>query len=171
MAAVKLEQYLTSILNSTKADTNEVRLRPGNRDLDLLAVALENHNVGVHRYQTSNALLLYAAQGRTHVAINGQDYLLVAGNIVLLQGKSSYEVQRQSPGDLLVKLELSAQVDLRQLFGGSMRLEGPEKQAVQEVEDALRTNRLLYLKCTPMSVSVQLLKKVINEYLNQNLFA
>ena len=63
MAAVKLEQYLASVLDSTNADTNEVRLKPGNKAFNLFRVYLENHNTGIHRYQTSNPTILYEAEG------------------------------------------------------------------------------------------------------------
>ncbi|MEB3365087.1 hypothetical protein SDC49_20630 [Lactobacillus sp. R2/2] len=37
MAAVKLEQYLASVLDSKKSDTNEIRIKPGNEDFNLFS--------------------------------------------------------------------------------------------------------------------------------------
>lgn len=35
MAAVKLEQYLASIIDAARSDTNEVKIKPGNSNFDL----------------------------------------------------------------------------------------------------------------------------------------
>jgi len=107
MATVKQEQYLTSVIDATTSDSNEIRLSPGSNDFDLFTINLENHNGGVHRYQTTGLTILYEAVGTTKTKINGQAFTISAGNIILLQKKSEYEVEKQGKKDLLVKIELS----------------------------------------------------------------
>lgn len=170
MAAVKLEQYLASILESSSSDSNEVSIKPGNKNFDLFMAHLENHNTGIHRYQTTNTTILYEVEGTAKVKINGQILTLATGNIVLLQAKCEYEVTKQDKKDILVKLEFNSQLDWQSFFGKSSILNAQEKHAVQQVTDALATNLLLSLKCSQMSQTAQLMKKIIDEYLNQNMF-
>lgn len=170
MAAVKLAQYLASILNSTNSDTNELRLK-AEGNFDLFRVYLENHNTGVHRYQTTNAMIFYEAGGKSNIKIHGQDFALKVGNIVFLPAKSDYEVQKQTKTDVLVKLDLNSKYDLQYFLGNIVHDEPREERAVKQIISSLQTNRLLYLKSTPISKSAQLMNKIIDEYLNQNLFA
>ncbi|MDF7672863.1 AraC family transcriptional regulator [Lactobacillus sp. ESL0701] len=170
MAAVKLAQYLASILSSTNSDTNELRLK-AEGNFDLFTVYLENHNTGVHRYQTTNAMIFYEAGGKSNIKIHGQDLVLNVGNIVFLPAKSDYEVQKQTKTDVLVKLDLNSKYDLQYFLGNIVNHESREEQAVKQIVSSLRTNRLLYLKSTPISKSAQLMNRIIDEYLNQNLFA
>lgn len=170
MVTVKIEQYLASVLDSTKSDTNEVKLQAGNHDLDLCTIFLENHNTGIHRYQTSEITILYEASGKSKIRVNGQDMVIDAGNIVLLLSKSSYEVFKQDKNDILVKLEYNAHLDCRYFLGENSLLNNLEKETVENITDTLKTRRLLYLKCTLMSKSAHLMRGIIDEYLNQSLF-
>ncbi|MDF7682818.1 AraC family transcriptional regulator [Lactobacillus sp. ESL0679] len=171
MAAVKLAQYLASILSSTNSDTNELRLKAVGSNFDLFTVYLENHNTGVHRYQTTNAMIFYEAGGKSNIKIHGQDFELGVGNIVFLPAKSDYEVQKQTKNDVLVKLDLNSKYNLQYFLGNITNKESREEQAIEQVISKLRVNRLLYLKSTPISKSAQLMNRIIDEYLNQNLFA
>ncbi|BDR59844.1 helix-turn-helix transcriptional regulator [Lactobacillus xylocopicola] len=171
MVAVKLEQYLASILASAKNDTNEVYLEPGNKNLDLLTIFLEKHNQNTHRYQATNAIMLYVAEGTARIKVNGQAFLVEAGNLVLLQNKSNYEIESQNSGDLLVKLVFNSNLTYQNLFAKLASGAEREQQAVEQVLTVLRAKGLLYLKSTRVSQPAQLLKKIIDEYLNQSLFA
>lgn len=170
MAAVKLEQYLASVLDSTNADTNEVRLKPGNKAFNLFRVYLENHNTGIHRYQTSNPTILYEAEGMAKTKINGQNLTLKAGNLLFLQEKCGYEVEKQGKNDLLVKLEFSSKVNCADFWGEKATLNSREQKIAEQLVQILKTKRLLSLRCSQMSRPSQLMKKVIDEYLNHNLF-
>ncbi|MCO6533755.1 helix-turn-helix transcriptional regulator [Lactobacillus sp.] len=170
MAAVKLEQYLASVLDSTNADTNEVRLKPGNKAFNLFRVYLENHNAGIHRYQTSNPTILYEAEGMAKTKINGQNLTLKAGNLLFLQEKCGYEVEKQEKNDLLVKLEFSSKVNCADFLGEKATLNSREQKVAEQLIQILKTKRLLSLRCSQMSRPSQLMKKVIDEYLNHNLF-
>lgn len=171
MVAVKLEQYLASILDSTTSDTNELRLKPGNEDFNLFTVYLENHNTGLHRYQTSNAAMLFEAAGTAKTKINGHNFLLKPGNIVFLQERCEYEVEKQDKNDILVKLEFNSKLNYHFFLGTNITLGTQEKKVVKQVTEALKLHRLLNLKSSQLSRSAQLMKKVIDEYLNDNLFS
>lgn len=170
MAAVKLEQYLASILDSTNAETNEVRLKPGSKNFNLFTVYLENHNTGIHRYQTTNPTILYEADGTAKIQVNGQNLVLKAGNMLFLQEKCVYEVEKQNKNDLLVKLEFNSQLYHQLFFGETATFSSREQEVGEQISHTLKTNRLLSLKCSPMSRSSQLMKKVVDEYLKHNLF-
>lgn len=170
MAAVKLEQYLASILDSTASDTNELRLKPGNKDFNLFTIYLENHNTGLHRYQTSNTAMLFEATGTAKAKINGHTFLLKPGNIVLLQEKSEYEIEKQDKNDILVKLEFNFKMNYHFFLGTNTVLGAQEKKMLKQVSEALKLNRLLNLKSSQLSRPAQLMKKIIDEYLNDNLF-
>jgi len=77
MAAVKLEQYLASVLDSKKSDTNEIRIKPGNEDFNLFSAFLENRNTGIHRYQTTGLTILYLAKGAVKTRIKLRNLLWV----------------------------------------------------------------------------------------------
>ena len=170
MAAVKLEQYLASILDSTKSDTNEVKIKPKNINFDLFRVFLENRNTGVHRYQTTASTILYEAQGSVKARINDQDFLLKAGNIVFLQRKSNYEILQQGENDILVKLEFNRNFKMLDFLGNYSVMDSREKKVFKAITDAYNQKRLLFLNGTALSISANALKKVIDEYLNQDLY-
>lgn len=168
MAAVKLEQYLASILSATNEDTNELCLQAGS-NFNLFTTYLENHNTGLHRYQTATAMLLYAAGGQTNLQVNGQTFALETGNLILLMPKCDYEIGKQAKRDILVKLEFKADVQksLIKLAANEPR----EKQIVEQLRNNLKVNRLLYLKSTPLAQPAQIIERIIDEYLKHNLFS
>ena len=170
MAAVKLEQYLASILDSTKSDTNEVKIKPKNINFDLFRVFLENRNTGVHRYQTTASTILYEARGSVKARINDQNFLLKAGNIVFLQRKSNYEILQQGENDILVKLEFNRNFKMLDFLGNYSVMDSREKKVFKAITDAYNQKRLLFLNGTALSISANALKKVIDEYLNQDLY-
>lgn len=170
MAAVKLEQYLASILDSTKSDTNEVKIKPKNINFDLFRVFLENRNTGVHRYQTTASTILYEARGSVKARINDQNFLLKAGNIVFLQRKSNYEILQQGENDILVKLEFNRNFKMLDFLGNYSVMDSREKKVFKAITDAYNQKRLLFLNGTALSISANVLKKVIDEYLNQDLY-
>ena len=170
MATVKQEQYLTSVIDATTSDSNEIRLSPGSNDFDLFTINLENHNGGVHRYQTTGLTILYEAVGTTKTKINGQAFTISAGNIILLQKKSEYEVEKQGKKDLLVKIELSQRLSEQFTLKKKQYFSEQEKAVIDHISKLMTTNRLLNLNCSAMSRSAQIMKKIIDEYLNQDLF-
>ncbi|WEV39724.1 helix-turn-helix transcriptional regulator [Lactobacillus sp. ESL0681] len=171
MAVVKLEQYLLSILHATTADTNELRLNSGNKNFDLFTILLENHNTGVHRYQASSYQLLYVAAGEIKIKVDNYEYRLKPGNMLFLLNKCEYEVQQQTNSGVLVKLEFSLQ-KLGQYFPGNTGSRtASEREIIKQLEQKLEQQRFLYLKNTELSEPVQLINKIIDEYLQANLFA
>lgn len=171
MAAVKLEQYLASVLDSKKSDTNEIRIKPGNEDFNLFSAFLENRNTGIHRYQTTGLTILYLAKGAVKTRINAQELTLGAGNIIFLQKKCNYEILKPSHKDILVKLEFDSNLTMQDFLGDYSKLNREEKGLLKKITTAFDQKRLLSMSGTPMSKSAHLVKKVIDEYLNQNLFA
>ena len=170
MAAVKLEQYLASVIDAARSDTNEVKIKPGNSNFDLFIAFLENRNTGIHRYQTTGLTILYEATGSTKVRINSQDFMLNDGNIIFLQKKSNYEILKPGSKDILVKLEFDPNIDVRNFFDNLTVMNNYEKKLLKKINTTFEQKRLLGLNGTLMSESAHLLKKIINEYLNYDLF-
>ena len=170
MAAVKLEQYLASIIDAARSDTNEVKIKPGNSNFDLFIAFLENRNTGIHRYQTTGLTILYEAKGSTKVRINSQDFMLNDGNIFFLQKKSNYEILKPGSKDILVKLEFDPNIDVRNFFDNLTVMNNYEKKLLKKINTTFEQKRLLGLNGTLMSESAHLLKKIIDEYLNHDLF-
>lgn len=169
MAAVKLEQYLASILDSTSLDTNEIRLKPEGH-FNLLQAYLENHNSGIHRYQTSKPTLLYAATGSTKINTNRQNTELEHGNLLILLDKCDYEVEKQDKSAILVKFELRAELAEKFFPGDLSSFNAKEQKVLRQIRTALKTDRSIKLNCSSMSQTSQVMRQIIDEYLKQNLF-
>ena len=156
MAAVKLEQYLASIIDAARSDTNEVKIKPGNSNFDLFIAFLENRNTGIHRYQTTGLTILYEAKGSTKVRINSQDFMLNDGNIIFLQKKSNYEILKPGSKDILVKLEFDPNIDVRNFFDNLTVMNNYEKKLLKKINTTFEQKRLLGLNGTLMSESAHL---------------
>ena len=170
MAAVKLEQYLASIIDAARSDTNEVKIKPGNSNFDLFIAFLENRNTGIHRYQTTGITIFYEAKGSTKVRINSHDFILNDCNIIFLQKKSNYEILKPGSKDILVKLEFDPNIDVQNFFDNLTVMNNYEKKLLKKINTTFEQKRLLGLNGTLMSESAHLLKKIIDEYLNHDLF-
>lgn len=170
MSAVKLEQYLASVLAAQDVVSNEVQLKAGNSNFAIFKAYLENHNTGIHRYQTTSTTILYAVSGKTQIRNNDRELELKSGNIMILRRKCEYEVQTQLKADVLLKLELNSNLNFKTSLFNPEMLTASEQKVINQVYDTLKTSQLLYLKSSSISQSAQLLKEIIDEYLNHNLF-
>ncbi|RMC26018.1 MULTISPECIES: helix-turn-helix transcriptional regulator [unclassified Lactobacillus] len=170
MVAFKLEQYLASILDAVDVDSNEVQLKVGNSSFDIFTAYLENRNAGIHRYQTTNTTILYEITGKTKIRNNGRELKLGPGNIMILRRKCEYDVQTQLKGNVLLKLEFNSNLNFKTFLINAGVLDPSERNVINNVHDTLKTRQLLYIKSSPISKPAQLLKEIIDEYLNQNMF-
>ncbi|RMC41952.1 AraC family transcriptional regulator [Lactobacillus sp. ESL0236] len=167
MTAARLEQYLASVLQVISTDTNEVCLKPVNSTFDLFTIYLENHNTGLHRYQTARQTIIFMVAGTINIKINGKNIRLATGNSVFLEPKCEYDVPRQTKEDIIVKFEFTNHLNF---LNAIAKFNDDEQKIVSQIKLSLKTERLLYLKNSKLAKPTQLMRRIVDEYLNQNLF-
>ena len=171
MAAVALDQYLTSILRSNTKDTNELKLKSGNTNFDLFTIYLENHNQGLHRYTNDVSTILFLVSGDLTIKSGEKILPMRAGNVLLLTEKCKYEVQSQSDDAVLVKLKFKPGFKYRDFFKNFAYKGSREEKIIKQIISSLENEYVLWLKNNQITRSSQVMQHIITGYLNENLFS
>lgn len=170
MAAVALDQYLASILNSNTDDTNELKLKSGNKNFDLFTIYLENHNTGIHRYGKDVSTILYVVRGAVTVKSNEKTLLLKAGNVLLLIENCEYEIQNQTNDAVLTKLKFKPGFKYHVFFKKFACKDPQEYKVIKKIVNVLEKEHMLWLKNNQVTRPAQVMQNVVNGYLNDEIF-
>lgn len=171
MAAVALDQYLASVLKSSSADTNEIKLDAGNPDFDLFTIYLENHNTGIHRYRMDVSTILYVAKGTVTIKSGEKVISMKTGNVLLLTEGCKYEVVDQDDEAVLTKFKFAPGFKYREYFNDFSYKGKREIRIIDQITDSLENEHVLWLKNTQIAIASQVMQHIIGGYLNDELFA
>lgn len=171
MAAVALDQYLASIINSNKENTNEIRLKNGNPDFDLFSIYLENHNKGLHRYTNDVPTILYLVSGDAIIKSGEKILQMKAGNVLLMSGGCKYEIEHQGKDTVITKLKFPPAFTYRGFFKDFAYQGSKEERVIKEIVSSLNNEHVLWLKNNLITRAAQVMQHIINGYLNDELFA
>ncbi|MDF7637945.1 helix-turn-helix transcriptional regulator [Lactobacillus sp. ESL0791] len=164
-----LNQYLTSVLKASN-DVNELRLLAGTRAFDWFSVYLENHNAGIHRYRANTATLFYQVQGTANIKVNGKILTLGAGNLLLFNPRQEYEVVKQPAATILAKIKFKPSFNYQSFLENLVYQSAREDEIIAKLLTKLNQDGLLLFKNTQVSQPSQLMQKLLNDYLNDEVF-
>lgn len=171
MAAVALDQYLTSVLKSNSTDKNEIKLEAGNPNFDLFTIYLENHNTGVHRYRMDVSTILYVVKGTVTIKSGEKVIAMKSGNVLLLTEGSKYEISKQGKDTVLTKLKFKPGFRYRKYFNDFSYQGKDEVRVIKQIVDSLNNEHVLWLKNSQLTRASQVMQHIIGGYLNNDLFA
>lgn len=171
MAALALDQYLDSVLRSSRSEQNEIKLKPGQANFDLFSIYLENHNQGLHRYQNDVTTILYAVSGASTVQSGEKIIDMKAGNVLLLTADCHYAVKKQEAGNILAKIKFTPGFRYRRFFKDFAYQGSKEEKIIKEIIDSLDNEHVLWLKNNQVMRASQVMQHIIDGYLNDELFS
>lgn len=170
MAAVALDQYLTSVWRSHRDDKNEIKLPCGNQSFDLLTIYLENHNAGIHKYKHEVLTLAYVLKGTVTIKSGEKSLQMKAGNILILTESWQYEVQEQSSDAVFVKLKFRPGFKYRDFFEEFSCIKPREVSILNQIVASLDKEHVLWLKTNQITRSSQVMQHIVDGYLDDELF-
>lgn len=171
MSAVALDQYLISVLRSNMNDTNEIRLKNGNKNFDLFTIYLENDNEGLHRYTNDVSTIVYLVSGTAIIKSGEKSIKMKAGNVLLLVENCKYEVEKQSKDAIIVKVKFKPGFTYRGFFKDFGYKGSKESKIINQICQSLYNEHVLWLKNNQITRASQVMRHVIDGYLNDELFA
>lgn len=170
MAAVALDQYLTSVWRSHRDNKNEIKLPCGSPNFDLFTIYLENHNIGLHRYVNEAATIVYVVKGTVTLKSGEKSLEMKAGNFLLLTQSWQYEIQKQSDDAVLVKLKFSPGFEYRKFFKDLSCASKQEISIIDQILTILNKEHVLWLKTNQITHSSQVMQRIVDDYLANELF-
>lgn len=169
MAIFALNSYLRNTLKEQHEDIDELQLKPASEQFKLFTVFLENHNYNVHKHLETVPILLFMYEGSAIIKLKNKSFELAAGNVLLIKAGVLYEV-RQKSDSILTKFHFH-NFNFLELFN-QLHADNPTETDLQkQIIKRLDKEDFLWMKNTEVMRSVQYIKQMLIEYLNEDLFA
>lgn len=164
------DDYLARLVKNTKVTTNDFSIQRQTEIPSEFAIYLETHNGSVHRYQEGGNIL-FLESGEVSLKFHGQVLNLTAGNLVLINAGTEFEVYNQTAKTVLVKLKFKPTFSL-QAWLTSLQANSAEEVAISErILTSLQTQGYLCITTTRAMQAPQVMMTLINEYLNSDVFS
>lgn len=170
MAAVALDQYLMSVLKADMTGSSEVKLEAGNKDFDLFTIYLENHDTNIHHYRMDVSTIIYVVKGNVTIKSGEKSLLLRTGHVLLLTENSRYDVLDQSKGAIIVKMKFQPGFEYRRFFNDFAYKGTKEEEIISKIAHSLENEHVLWMKNNPLTRPSQIMRHIIDGYLNEELF-
>lgn len=170
MTAVALDQYLISVLEADMTGSNEVKLEAGNQDFDLFTIYLENRGTNIHHYRMDVSTIIYVVKGSVTIKSGEKILPLKTGHVLLLTENSRYDVLDQSDDAIIAKLKFQPGFEYRKFFKDFAYKGTKEEKIIAKITHSLDHEHVLWMKNNPLTRPSQIMRHVIDGYLNEELF-
>lgn len=170
MATFSLETYLSNILRNNHQEINELLVRPKNPNFNLYSLYLERQHPEWVSYTTDTASLFFCLTGELNFKAKEDEQKLVAGNLIFLEAKQQYDLAIADQQAILVKIKMQPGFTWKDQIDQQHLTLNQEKNLVATFEKGLLSPGYVCFKNTSVMWPTQILKQLISEYVNGNLF-
>ncbi|WP_297815881.1 AraC family transcriptional regulator [uncultured Lactobacillus sp.] len=170
MATFSLNSYIFDLLRNKRDQSNEVRIEPKDNNFSLYSLYVERQHPDSVSYRTDTPTLLMCINGEAKVFTKELTVKLEPGNIIFVNSEVNYAIQIDNSDALLIKFKMRPRYNWQSELVSLRLAHSQEKKLVALFLNQLKQNGYFCFKNTSVMWPSQILKELIQEYVNGSLF-
>lgn len=170
MSTSSLIEYFKSLLYNHGLQNTEVKIQPYDSNFTLYDLYVEAQHDNVIKYKEKKPAFLFLLAGECQVRIGMTTLDLVAGNGVLLESKTSYEVLHSTDDAYLLKFNFKNSFTWKRMSQKVETTTQQERDLVDIFHNILLKSGFFCFKNTIVMWPTKIIRQMVTEYMNGGIF-
>lgn len=170
MATFSLNNFIIDFLRNSRSQSNELKIEPQDENFDLYSLYVERQHLDEASYRTDTPTLLMCLSGEATIFAKNLSLKLEAGNIVFLNSGVSYQLQLINNESILIKFKMKPRFSWQTELSNMHLYHAQEKNLTDLFLVQINQNGYFCFKNTSVMWPSQILKQLVQEYINGSLF-